>query len=653
MANVTILSNLLTSDFRKKISEGGSPAVNGDPSIGDLASYMDPFTGNKITALNAVELVQKLDEQGIDLVERDKILELQKQEDNNFSFEKEIERKEFNARINTPIFEKFINTLIDKGLVEFNDPNFFKSFIKQSWEEKLDKDFFIKAEEKGLMSFPGELDNEYKLEGVNKFFAVYSPKFDELKQTEYIKAIRPRATANIKYEYTQIGWDLSQYGSEERQLLANNIIIGTLEHPDMTFQGDRVVGYRSVLAYPRHIDQERGAHGQAWIHPTTLYHYDDNGIKRTLVQPLTDINDSKGQAAILEAINKNLKAAGLPELATIQSNRINKGTDPEAHNQARQAAFTGNLPELPVIEDNDPGMNTAQAGDYYRRMEEHQTRELADLFARQKALVDQINAAKAARIAVETNAILENENNRLSKELDNKTNTIEELKSSHKEEITSLNESHNNEIQAYIKKNSELASSLAEQTEIARKVPELEKEVSGLEEDNTALTKSNLYKARGFDRLLKIAKAIRDTLKNEVKLLKDKLFKVEEENGVLKETNKELVSVNATLKADNDKLQSENSDLKNKVKNQTKIEIEMEALKEENKLLRDTAKEAARLKIQNAKLSMDYDTQKEIIKMYEDTLVEKNIITNESRVIPNEEPKTENENDNKNKGPKL
>ncbi|MCM1597039.1 hypothetical protein NBY38_27130 (plasmid) [Klebsiella pneumoniae] len=114
-----------------------------------------------------------------------------------------------------------------------------------------------------------------------------------------------------------------------------------------------------------------------------------------------------------------------------------------------------------------------------------------------------------------------------------------------------------------------------------------------------------------------------------------------------------MVSGNATLKADNDKLQSENSDLKNKVKNQTKIEIEMEALKEENKLLRDTAKEAARLKIQNAKLSMDYDTQKEIIKMYEDTLVEKNIITNESRVIPNEEPKTENDNDSKKKGPKL
>ncbi|MCM1597037.1 hypothetical protein NBY38_27120 (plasmid) [Klebsiella pneumoniae] len=41
------------------------------------------------------------------------------------------------------------------------------------------------------------------------------------------------------------------------------------------------------------------------------------------------------------------------------------------------------------------------------------------MFARQKALVDQINAAKAARIAVETNAILENENNNFQK-LDNK-----------------------------------------------------------------------------------------------------------------------------------------------------------------------------------------------------------------------------------------
>ena len=66
---------------------------------------------------------------------------------------------------------------------------------------------------------------------------------------------------------------------------------------------------------------------------------------------------------------------------------------------------------------------------------------------------------------------MENENNKLLKELDNKTNLIEELKSSHKEEITSLTESHNNEIQAYIKKNSELASELAEQTEIAQKVP--------------------------------------------------------------------------------------------------------------------------------------------------------------------------------------
>ncbi|MCM1597038.1 hypothetical protein NBY38_27125 (plasmid) [Klebsiella pneumoniae] len=75
-------------------------------------------------------------------------------------------------------------------------------------------------------------------------------------------------------------------------------------------------------------------------------------------------------------------------------------------------------------------------------------------------------------------------------------------------------------------KECELASSLAEQTEIAQKVPELEKEVSGLEEDNTALTKSNLYKARGFDRLLKIAKAIRDTLKNEVKLLKINYLKL-------------------------------------------------------------------------------------------------------------------------------
>ncbi|EMB3812224.1 hypothetical protein U8486_004341 [Salmonella enterica] len=647
MANVTILSNLLTNDFRKKIGSSGSPAVEADPEYGDEAYYMDPFTGQEVKSNKPSDLIIELDRLGIELPERNKIAAMQGTK--NFSFGSDTEKNEFNAKINTPIYEEHINKLIDSGLVEFNNPEFFKSFIKDSWDKKLDKDFFLKAEEKGLMSFPGELDNEYKLEGVNKFYAVYSPMFEEIKKNEYVKAIRPRNTANIKYEWTQVAFDLSQYGSIENQIKAKNIILESIAKPDMTFQGEPVKGFRPVLCYPIHSDQERAAHVQMWVHPTTLYLYEENGVKRTLVQPLTDINDSKGQAAILESINKNLRAAGLADVATIQSNRINKGVDAEAHNQARQAAFTGNLPELPAIEDAEPGMNTAQAGDYYRRMEEHQTRELADLFARQKALVDQINAAKAARIAVETNAILENENNKLSKELDNKTNIIEELKSSHKEEITSLNESHNNEIQAYIKKNNELA----EQAEIAKRVPELEKEVAGLEEDNTALTKSNLYKARGFDRLLKIAKAIRDTLKNEVKLLKEKLFKVEEENGVLKETNKELVSGNATLKADNNKLQSENSDLKNKVKNQTKIEIEMEALREENKLLKDTAKEVAKLKIQNTKLSMDFDTQREIIKMYEDTLVEKKIIPNENRVIPKEEPKAENENDNKNKGPKL
>ncbi|ENN7669643.1 hypothetical protein ACAI96_004485 [Salmonella enterica] len=652
MANVTILSNLLTNDFRKKIGSSGSPAVEADPEYGDEAYYMDPFTGQEVKSNKPSDLIIELDRLGIELPERNKIAAMQGTK--NFSFGSDTEKNEFNAKINTPIYEENINKLIDKGLVEFNNPEFFKSFIKDSWDKKLDKDFFLKAEEKGLMSFPGELDNEYKLEGVNKFYAVYSPMVEEIKKNEYVKAIRPRNTANIKYEWTQAAFDLSQYGSIENQIKAKNIILESIAKPDMTFQGEPVKGFRPVLCYPIHSDQERAAHVQMWVHPTTLYLYEENGVKRTLVQPLTDINDSKGQAAILESINKNLRAAGLADVATIQSNRINKGVDAEAHNQARQAAFTGNLPELPAIEDAEPGMNTAQAGDYYRRMEEHQTRELADLFARQKALVDQINAAKAARIAVETNAILENENNKLSKELDNKNNIIEELKSSHKEEITSLNESHNNEIQAYIKKNSELASSLAEQTEIAQKVPELEKEVSGLEEDNTALTKSNLYKARGFDRLLKIAKAIRDTLKNEVKLLKDKLFKVEEENGVLKETNKELVSGNATLKADNDKLQSENSTLKDKIKNQTEIELEMEALKEENKLLKEKAKEAVRLKVKNTELTVNYDTQQEIIKLYEDTLVEKNIIKNEDRVIPKEEePKAENENENKNKGPKL
>lgn len=652
MANVTVLSNLLTSDFRKKIGSSGSPAVEADPEYGDEAYYMDPFTGQEIKSNKPSDLIIELDRLGIELPERNKIAAMQGI--NNFSFENDKEKNEFNAKINTPIYEENINKLIDKGLVEFNNPEFFKSFIKDSWDKKLDKDFFLKAEEKGLMSFPGELDNEYKLEGVNKFYAVYSPMVEEIKKNEYVKAIRPRNTPNIKYEWTQVAFDLSQYGSIENQIKAKNIILESISKPDMTFQGEPVKGFRPVLCYPIHADQERAAHVQMWVHPTTLYLYEENGVKRTLVQPLTDINDSKGQAAILESINKNLRAAGLADVATIQSNRINKGVDAEAHNQARQAAFTGNLPELPAIEDTDPGMNTAQAGDYYRRMEEHQTRELADLFARQKALVDQINAAKAARIAVETNAILENENNKLSKELDNKNNIIEELKSSHKEEITSLNESHNNEIQAYIKKNSELASELAEQTEIAQKVPELEKEVSGLEEDNTALTKSNLYKARGFDRLLKIAKAIRDTLKNEVKLLKDKLFKVEEENGILKETNKELVSGNATLKADNDKLQSENSTLKDKIKNQTEIELEMEALKEENKLLKEKAKEAVRLKVKNTELTVNYDTQQEIIKLYEDTLVEKNIIKNEDRVIPKEEePKAENENENKKKGPKL
>ncbi|EKP7581873.1 hypothetical protein P3Z03_004496 [Salmonella enterica] len=648
MANVTILSNLLTNDFRKKIGSSGSPAVEADPEYGDEAYYMDPFTGQEVKSNKPSDLIIELDRLGIELPERNKIAAMQGTK--NFSFGSDTEKNEFNAKINTPIYEEHINKLIDSGLVEFNNPEFFKSFIKDSWDKKLDKDFFLKAEEKGLMSFPGELDNEYKLEGVNKFYAVYSPMFEEIKKNEYVKAIRPRNTANIKYEWTQVAFDLSQYGSIENQLKAKNIILESIAKPDMTFQGEPVKGFRPVLCYPIHSDQERAAHVQMWVHPTTLYLYEENGVKRTLVQPLTDINDSKGQAAILESINKNLRAAGLADVATIQSNRINKGVDAEAHNQARQAAFTGNLPELPAIEDAEPGMNTAQAGDYYRRMEEHQTRELADLFARQKALVDQINAAKAARIAVETNAILENENNKLSKELDNKTNIIEELKSSHKEEITSLNESHSNEIQAYIKKNNELA----EQAEIAKRVPELEKEVAGLEEDNTALTKSNLYKARGFDRLLKIAKAIRDTLKNEVKLLKDKLFKVEEENGVLKETNKELVSGNATLKADNNKLQSENSTLKDKIKNQTEIELEMEALKEENKLLKEKAKEAVRLKVKNTELTVNYDTQQEIIKLYEDTLVEKNIIKNEDRVIPKEEePKAENENENKKKGPKL
>ncbi|EOX8216251.1 hypothetical protein ACPWT7_004485 [Salmonella enterica subsp. enterica serovar Newport] len=648
MANVTILSNLLTSDFRKKIGSSGSPAVEADPEYGDEAYYMDPFTGQEVKSNKPSDLIIELDRLGIELPERNKIAAMQGTK--NFSFGSDTEKNEFNAKINTPIYEEHINKLIDSGLVEFNNPEFFKSFIKDSWDKKLDKDFFLKAEEKGLMSFPGELDNEYKLEGVNKFYAVYSPMFEEIKKNEYVKAIRPRNTANIKYEWTQVAFDLSQYGSIENQIKAKNIILESIAKPDMTFQGEPVKGFRPVLCYPIHSDQERAAHVQMWVHPTTLYLYEENGVKRTLVQPLTDINDSKGQAAILESINKNLRAAGLADVATIQSNRINKGVDAEAHNQARQAAFTGNLPELPAIEDAEPGMNTAQAGDYYRRMEEHQTRELADLFARQKALVDQINAAKAARIAVETNAILENENNKLSKELDNKTNIIEELKSSHKEEITSLNESHSNKIQAYIKKNNELA----EQAEIAKRVPELEKEVAGLEEDNTALTKSNLYKARGFDRLLKIAKAIRDTLKNEVKLLKDKLFKVEEENGVLKETNKELVSGNATLKADNDKLQSENSTLKDKIKNQTEIELEMEALKEENKLLKEKAKEAVRLKVKNTELTVNYDTQQEIIKLYEDTLVEKNIIKNEDRVIPKEEePKAENENENKKKGPKL
>ncbi|EAR0416543.1 hypothetical protein EA621_22675 [Salmonella enterica] len=648
MANVTILSNLLTNDFRKKIGSSGSPAVEADPEYGDEAYYMDPFTGQEVKSNKPSDLIIELDRLGIELPERNKIAAMQGTK--NFSFGSDTEKNEFNAKINTPIYEEHINKLIDSGLVEFNNPEFFKSFIKDSWDKKLDKDFFLKAEEKGLMSFPGELDNEYKLEGVNKFYAVYSPMFEEIKKNEYVKAIRPRNTANIKYEWTQVAFDLSQYGSIENQIKAKNIILESIAKPDMTFQGEPVKGFRPVLCYPIHSDQERAAHVQMWVHPTTLYLYEENGVKRTLVQPLTDINDSKGQAAILESINKNLRAAGLADVATIQSNRINKGVDAEAHNQARQAAFTGNLPELPAIEDAEPGMNTAQAGDYYRRMEEHQTRELADLFARQKALVDQINAAKAARIAVETNAILENENNKLSKELDNKTNIIEELKSSHKEEITSLNESHSNEIQAYIKKNNELA----EQAEIAKRVPELEKEVAGLEEDNTALTKSNLYKARGFDRLLKIAKAIRDTLKNEVKLLKDKLFKVEEENGVLKETNKELVSGNATLKADNNKLQSENSTLKDKIKNQTEIELEMEALKEENKLLKEKAKEAVRLKVKNTELTVNYDTQQEIIKLYEDTLVEKNIIKNEDRVIPKEEePKAENENENKKKGPKL
>lgn len=651
MANVTILSNLLTNDFRKKIGSSGSPAVEADPEYGDEAYYMDPFTGQEVKSNKPSDLIIELDRLGIELPERNKIAAMQGTK--NFSFGSDTEKNEFNAKINTPIYEEHINKLIDSGLVEFNNPEFFKSFIKDSWDKKLDKDFFLKAEEKGLMSFPGELDNEYKLEGVNKFYAVYSPMFEEIKKNEYVKAIRPRNTANIKYEWTQVAFDLSQYGSIENQIKAKNIILESIAKPDMTFQGEPVKGFRPVLCYPIHSDQERAAHVQMWVHPTTLYLYEENGVKRTLVQPLTDINDSKGQAAILESINKNLRAAGLADVATIQSNRINKGVDAEAHNQARQAAFTGNLPELPAIEDAEPGMNTAQAGDYYRRMEEHQTRELADLFARQKALVDQINAAKAARIAVETNAILENENNKLSKELDNKSNIIEELKSSHKEEITSLNESHSNEIQAYIKKNNELA----EQAEIAKRVPELEKEVAGLEEDNTALTKSNLYKARGFDRLLKIAKAIRDTLKNEVKLLKDKLFKVEEENGVLKETNKELVSGNATLKADNDKLKNENSTLKDKIKNQTEIELEMEALKEENKLLKEKAKEAVRLKVKNTELTVNYDTQQEIIKLYEDTLVEKNIIKNEDRVIPKEEPKAENENDNKKenkgKGPKL
>ncbi|EDC3941738.1 hypothetical protein GAH73_21880 [Salmonella enterica subsp. enterica] len=648
MANVTILSNLLTSDFRKKIGSSGSPDVEADPEYGDEAYYMDPFTGQEVKSNKPSDLIIELDRLGIELPERNKIAAMQGTK--NFSFGSDTEKNEFNAKINTPIYEEHINKLIDSGLVEFNNPEFFKSFIKDSWDKKLDKDFFLKAEEKGLMSFPGELDNEYKLEGVNKFYAVYSPMFEEIKKNKYVKAIRPRNTANIKYEWTQVAFDLSQYGSIENQIKAKNIILESFAKPDMTFQGEPVKGFRPVFCYPIHSDQERAAHVQMWVHPTTLYLYEENGVKRTLVQPLTDINDSKGQAAILESINKNLRAAGLADVATIQSNRINKGVDAEAHNQARQAAFTGTLPELPDIEDAEPGMNTAQAGDYYRRMEEHQTRELADLFARQKALVDQINAAKAARIAVETNAILENENNKLSKELDNKTNIIEELKSSHKEEITSLNESHNNEIQAYIKKNNELA----EQAEIAKRVPELEKEVAGLEEDNTALTKSNLYKARGFDRLLKIAKAIRDTLKNEVKLLKDKLFKVEEENGVLKETNKELVSDNATLKADNDKLKNENSTLKDKIKNQTEIELEMEALKEENKLLKEKAKEAVRLKVKNTELTVNYDTQQEIIKLYEDTLVEKNIIKNEDRVIPKEEePKAENENENKKKGPKL
>ncbi|EFQ9276448.1 TPA: hypothetical protein NNQ64_004941 [Salmonella enterica] len=649
MANVTILSNLLTNDFRKKIGSSGSPAVEADPEYGDEAYYMDPFTGQEVKSNKPSDLIIELDRLGIELPERNKIAAMQGTK--NFSFGSDTEKNEFNAKINTPIYEEHINKLIDSGLVEFNNPEFFKSFIKDSWDKKLDKDFFLKAEEKGLMSFPGELDNEYKLEGVNKFYAVYSPMFEEIKKNEYVKAIRPRNTANIKYEWTQVAFDLSQYGSIENQIKAKNIILESIAKPDMTFQGEPVKGFRPVLCYPIHSDQERAAHVQMWVHPTTLYLYEENGVKRTLVQPLTDINDSKGQAAILESINKNLRAAGLADVATIQSNRINKGVDAEAHNQARQAAFTGNLPELPAIEDAEPGMNTAQAGDYYRRMEEHQTRELADLFARQKALVDQINAAKAARIAVETNAILENENNKLSKELDNKTNIIEELKSSHKEEITSLNESHSNEIQAYIKKNNELA----EQAEIAKRVPELEKEVAGLEEDNTALTKSNLYKARGFDRLLKIAKAIRDTLKNEVKLLKDKLFKVEEENGILKETNKELVSGNATLKSDNDKLKNENSTLKDKIRNQTETELEIEALKEENKLLKEKAKEAVRLKVKNTELTVNYDTQQEIIKLYEDTLVEKNIIKNEDRVIPKEEeePKAENENENIKKGPKL
>ena len=80
----------------------------------------------------------------------------------------------------------------------------------------------------------------------------------------------------------------------------------------------------------------------------------------------------------------------------------------------------------------------------------------------------------------------------------------------------------------------------------------------------------------------------------------------------------------------------------------------MEALKEENKLLKEKAKEAVRLKVKNTELTVNYDTQQEIIKLYEDTLVEKNIIKNEDRVIPKEEePKAENENENNKKGPKL